>query len=93
MKVFWMYEMGDAPGVFQGCTGPAAESITRQVATEPGDGEPFCVLATTPEEMWDRFIAHYSKQKGHVDKDGNSTLVNFIGGVEVFRKLFLEAQK
>lgn len=40
---FWLYELGNAEGVFQGCTGPKAEEIIRQVATDEGDGKPFVV--------------------------------------------------
>ena len=50
-------------------------------------------VAPAAEAMWDKFIVHYSKQEGHVDKDGKSTLKSFIGGIERYRKAFLEAQQ
>lgn len=46
-----------------------------------------------PEEAWDRFIEHYAKKHGFVDKNGTITMKNFIGSIEGYKKEFIAAQK
>lgn len=50
-------------------------------------------VKTRPEQMWDRFIEHYAKKYGFVDGSGKRTMVSFIGGIEHYRKEFIEAQQ
>jgi len=44
----------------------------------------------TPEELWDNFIEEVHKDAGLLD---NLDVVNLIGGVKKFRKLFLDSAK
>lgn len=41
--IYWLYELVNNSGVYQGCKGPGAEGIVRRVA-ENTDGEPFPVF-------------------------------------------------
>lgn len=46
------------------------------------------------EEMWDRFVAHYAKKHGFVDKATNKlTMKNFLGSIEGYKREFLAAQE
>ena len=95
MKTFWFYELGDASGVFQGCTGPAAESIVRQCATEPGDGVPTKAVQLADNEVvvnrehLDRLInAAYAVY----DHRYGSGAPLFVGGYEELRAAALQVE-
>jgi hypothetical protein len=46
-QVFWLYELERGQGIYQGCTGPKAESIVRQTREGFDEaGEPFAVYAS-----------------------------------------------
>lgn len=91
MKIFWLYELNGHGGAYQGCTGPDAERIVKTLAADPPEdgGSPagaFPVYTSSPEQMWDRFIAAYSKKTGVPAN-------NLIGGAEGFKRVFIEANK
>lgn len=58
--IFWMYELTKGEGVYQGCTGPKAESVMRQVRDGFDEaGEVFPVVkmpegvTISPRRPWD----------------------------------------
>lgn len=63
--------------------------------------KPACPVCTHKEEnrlraveaSWDRFIEHYARENGFIDKDGKLTMINFIGSIKHYKKAFLEANR
>jgi hypothetical protein len=49
--------------------------------------------ACSPEEMWERFIAHLNKVEPLGKRDEIVPHKAFIGSIEKYRRIFLEAQR
>jgi len=75
-----------------GCFGETCNSLEFKLANLPN--------IKTPEQMWKDFVSHLNKvdELGHWQKEGKKMVyvtkphLNFLGSIESYRKIFMEAQ-